>query len=191
MSEGQTGQLIYLLLLLVAVGGWIIVEYRSRLGAALRGFMAWGLIFVGVAAGWGLWQDIRTTVMPIQQVGEGGEIVLPRRSDGHYHLTLSIDGTAMDFLVDTGATNVVLSRDDARRLGIDPDALAYLGRAQTANGSVRTARVTLTNVALGDIRDARVPAYVTDGDLTGSLLGMDYLGRFRIEIDGNRMVLRR
>ncbi len=191
MGEWETGRLIYLLLLLAAVGGWMAVEYRARMGQALRTLMAWGLIFLGVAAGYGVWQDIRSTAMPIQRVEEGGRVVLNRRGDGHFHLTLRIGGTPVDFLVDTGATNVVLSRQDARKLGIDPDRLAYLGRAQTANGGVRTARVTLEDVRLGEIRDARLPAYVTDGDLEGSLLGMDYLRRFRIEIEGGRMVLSR
>jgi len=191
MDDNDFGRLIYLFLLLVAVGGWVLVEYRGRLGFALRTATAWGLIFVGVMAGYGLWNDLRLSEAPRQMMADGGEVVLPRAPDGHYYLTLTIDGTPLEFMVDTGATNVVLSRDDARKLGIDPDTLAYLGQAYTANGVVRTARVTLTDVALGDVVDARLAAYVNDGEMEGSLLGMDYLGRFRIEIDGGQMVLRR
>ncbi|MGQ0567002.1 MAG: retropepsin-like aspartic protease family protein [Gemmobacter sp.] len=191
MDNGDVARLIYLGLLLVAVGGWVLVEYRGRLGFALRTAMAWGLIFVGVMAGYGLWNDIRQSDAPQQMMAEGGAVVLPRAPDGHYYLTLTIDGTPLEFLVDTGATSVVLSRDDARKLGIDPATLAYLGEANTANGPVRTARVTLSDVTLGDVVDARLPAYVNDGAMDGSLLGMEYLGRFRIEIDGDRMVLTR
>jgi aspartyl protease family protein len=191
MDDGDFGRLIYLGLLLVAVGGWVLVEYRGRLGFALRTAMAWGLIFVGVMAGYGLWNDLRQAEAPQQMMAEGGGVVLPRAADGHYYLTLTIDGTELEFLVDTGATSVVLSQDDARKLGIDPVSLAYLGEATTANGTVRTARVTLTDVVLGDVVDARLPAYVNDGQMDGSLLGMEYLGRFRIEIDGDRMVLTR
>ena len=191
MDDNDFGRLIYLFLLLVAVGGWVLVEHRGRLGFALRTATAWGLIFVGVMAGYGLWNDLRLSEAPRQMMADGGEVVLPRAPDGHYYLTLTIDGTPLEFMVDTGATNVVLSRDDARKLGIDPDTLAYLGQAYTANGVVRTARVTLTDVALGDVVDARLAAYVNDGEMEGSLLGMDYLGRFRIEIDGGQMVLRR
>jgi len=191
MDDNDFGRLIYLFLLLVAVGGWVLVEHRGRLGFALRTAAAWGLIFVGVMAGYGLWNDLRLSEAPRQMMADGGEVVLPRAPDGHYYLTLTIDGAPLEFMVDTGATNVVLSRDDARKLGIDPDTLAYLGQAYTANGVVRTARVTLTDVALGDVVDARLAAYVNDGEMEGSLLGMDYLGRFRIEIDGGQMVLRR
>ena len=191
MDSSDFGRLIYLGLLLAAVGGWVLVEYRGRLGFALRTAMAWGLIFVGVMAGYGLWNDLRLGEVPQQMMAEGGEVVLPRADDGHYYLTLTIDGTPLRFLVDTGATNVVLSQDDARKLGLDPDTLAYLGEADTANGTVRTARVALQNVALGDIVDDRLPAYVNGGPMDGSLLGMAYLGRFRIQIEDDRMILRR
>lgn len=191
MDELEFGRLAYFLLLLAAVMGWIIVEHRGRLGFALRTLMAWGLIFLGVMAGYGLWSDIRRTALPTQATMADGRVEIPRSADGHYHLTLEIGGNPVRFLVDTGATNVVLSQTDARRLGIEPGTLAYLGSARTANGVVRTARVQLAEVRLGDFRDERVAAYVTDGEMEGSLLGMDYLRRFRIEIAGGRMVLTR
>lgn len=191
MDGDTTARLIYLGLLLAAVGGWVIAEFRGRMGFALRTGMAWGMIFLGVMAGYGLWQEMRTEVIPRQAVMEGGEITLPRAPDGHYYLTLDIAGTPLRFMVDTGATNVVLSRDDARTLGFDPATLMYLGEARTANGVVRTARVELQDVRLGPYADPRLRAYVNDGDMEGSLLGMDYLGRYRIEIAGDRMVLRR
>jgi aspartyl protease family protein len=191
MDGDTTARLIYLGLLLAALGGWVIAEFRGRMGFALRTAMAWGMIFLGVMAGYGLWQDMRTDVIPRQAVMDGGEITLPRAADGHYYLTLDIAGTPLRFMVDTGATNVVLSRDDARKLGFDPATLMYLGEAQTANGIVRTARVELQDVRLGPYADPTLRAYVNDGDMDGSLLGMDYLGRYRIEIAGDRMVLHR
>ncbi|NJM81393.1 MAG: TIGR02281 family clan AA aspartic protease [Tabrizicola sp.] len=190
MNGEDYGRLAYLLLLLVAVGGWAMVEFRNRMGQALRMGTAWGLIFIGIMAGYGLWSDVRTDIMPVQRMTEGGVIEVPRAEDGHYYLTLSINGQAVPFLADTGASNMVLSRDDAMRLGIDPESLLYLGEASTANGIVRTARVTLPLVELGPFRNEEFTAYVNDGEMDGSLLGMDYLGQFRIEIAGNRMILR-
>jgi aspartyl protease family protein len=190
MPNGTTAQLLYLILLLLAVGGWVLVEYRGRLGLALRSAAAWGLIAVGLMAGYGLWSDIRRD-LPIQAVVQDGAVEIPRSADGHYRLTLTINGTPVAFMADTGASNIVLSRADARRLGIDPDALAFVGAAQTANGTVRTALVRLPEVTLGPWHDRNVPAFVNDGDMDLSLLGMDYLGLFRVEIADDRMVLRR
>ncbi len=190
MDSDTYARLAYLLLLLVAVGGWVMVEFRQRMGQALRMAMAWGLIFVGMMAGYGLWSDIRNDILPSQMVSASGEIEVPRAEDGHYYLTLEINGNPVVFLADTGASNMVLSREDARSLGIDPESLRYLGEASTANGVVRTARVTLPVVELGPFRNEDFDAFVNDGEMEGSLLGMDYLGQFRLEIAGNRMILR-
>ena len=191
MDSDQIARLGYLALLLAAVGGWIMVEYRGRLGLALRTAMAWGLIVVGLMAGYGLWQDIRTDLHPRATVLESGDIRIPRAKDGHFYLTVQVNGTPIDFMADTGATNMVLTAQDARRIGIDPQALVYLGEARTANGSVATAHVTLPEVQLGPFEDRHVSAWVNGGEMDISLLGMDYLGRYRIEIDGGEMILKR
>jgi len=191
MDSETTGRLLYLVLLLAAVGGYVVVEYRKRMGQALRTAAAWGLIFIGVMAGYGLWNDLRTDIAPRQMVAETGTIEVPRAADGHYYLTLAVNGTAVQFLADTGATSMVLSERDARRIGIDPDALVYIGRAQTANGTVATARVELGSVELGPYRDASFPAWVNQGEMDASLLGMEYLSLYRMEIAGDRMILRR
>ena len=99
---------------------------------------------------------------------------------------------AVDFVVDTGATDIVLTRADAARVGIDPATLRYDGRASTANGIVRSARVRLDSFRLGGVLDRDVTAVVNEGEMETSLLGMRYLQRFeRLEIADNRLVLER
>lgn len=191
MDSDNIARLFYLLLLLAAVGGWVLVEYRKRMGEALRTAAAWGLIFIGVMAGYGLWNDLRTDIAPQQMISDAGAIEVPRAEDGHYYLTLEVNGTPVQFMADTGATNMVLSDRDARRVGINPSELMYLGTAQTANGIVRTARVELPSVSLGPHTDTDFPAWVNQGEMSDSLLGMDYLSLYRVEIAGDRMILRR
>ncbi|PTX55699.1 aspartyl protease family protein [Litoreibacter ponti] len=193
MTDDDYGRLIYLVLLGAVVGGYFLVSQRDRIGEALRGAMLWGIIFVGVIIGYGLWNDLSQTVMPRQTVlTEQGRIELPRQSDGHYYMTLNVGETPVNFIVDTGASNVVLSKQDAARVGISEDELFFTGRASTANGMVRTARVTLDDVTLGGIDEGSVRAYVNDGELETSLLGMDYLERFeRIEINRGTLILER
>lgn len=190
MDGDHLGRLIYLALLLAAVAGWVMVEYRGRMGQAARAAMAWGLIVVGLMAGYGLWHDIRRDVMP-QQMENADGIEVPRAGDGHYYMTLTVAGQPLRFMADTGATGVVLTRADAERIGIDVKNLVFTGISSTANGTVRTARVTLPDMAFGPYHDDRIGAWVNEGEMDISLLGMDYLGRFRIEIAGDRMILRR
>ncbi len=188
MNGESYGQLIYLGLLLVSIGGWILVEYRSRLGEAARVAAAWALIIIGLMAGYGLWNDLRGDMMQTQTAGT---VAIPRSDDGHYYPRLMVNGEAITFMADTGASGIVLSQDDAKTLGIDLEGLQYTGTAQTANGTVRTARVRLESVVFGPFQDEGVSAYVNDGEMDGSLLGMDYLGRFSISIAADEMVLTR
>ncbi len=193
MEDIEFGRLIYLLLLLCAVGSWVFLQNRQSLNKTVQQLAVWAFIFLGVIAGYGLWGDIRQTLRPQQSVmAEAGRVVVPRAPDGHYYLTLMVNGAAVDFLVDTGASQVVLTANDARRAGIDPEKLAYLGRANTANGEVRTASVRVDELALGDIRDTNLRVWVNEGKMEKSLLGMTYLQRWsHIEIRNGALVLSR
>ncbi len=190
MDSDQIGRLLYLGLLLAAVGAWVLVEYRQRMGQALRVAMAWGLIFLGLMAGYGLWADLRRDVIP-RQMSSDDAVEIPRAPDGHYYLDITVGGTPLRFMADTGATGVVLTRNDAALLGIEEQDLVFTGTSSTANGLVRTARVRLADVEFGPFQDAEIGAWVNEAEMDISLLGMDYLGRFRIEIAGDRMILRR
>ncbi|MGC1504993.1 MAG: TIGR02281 family clan AA aspartic protease [Sulfitobacter sp.] len=191
MNYFNDERLIYLIVLLVMVAGWFFMQTREGLNKTLQHAAVWAMIFVGGAAGVGLWQDISRT--PNQtSFSASGQIVVPRNRDGHYYLTALINGTDVRFVVDTGATDMVLTQSDAARAGLEPDQLNYLGRAFTANGEVRTAFVKLDKVELGETMDRDVAAVVNQGQMEQSLLGMGYLQRWgRIEITNNELILTR
>ncbi len=193
MSSDNLAQLIYLVLLGSVIAGWFFVDNRKNLGKTAQQAAVWGLIFIGAIAAIGLWSDIRDTVAPSQSYIDGmATVEVPRSPDGHYYLDLEIDGTSVRFVIDTGASDVVLTKDDAQRIGIDVENLFYGDIANTANGEVRTARVRLQNVRLGEILDLTVGASVNEGEMGTSLLGMTYLQRYsKIELGGGKMVLRR
>ncbi len=192
MTADNFASLAYLVLLGAVIGGWFLVQNRDRLGQVAQQAAVWTLIFLGAIAAIGLWSDIRDTAIPRQTMIGEARIEVPQARDGHYYLTLEVNDAPIDFVVDTGASDMVLGRADARRAGIDPESLNYFGSAMTANGPVKTARVRLDSVALGDIEDEGLTAVVTDGDLDGSLLGMGYLRLFgRLEIADRKLILTR
>ncbi|MFS4579958.1 TIGR02281 family clan AA aspartic protease [Phaeobacter sp. C3_T13_0] len=193
MDSIETPRLIYLVLLLVAVGSWVFVQNRQGLGKTIQQLAIWAFIFLGVIAGYGLWEDIRNTVQPQQVVmRDKGRVDVPRARDGHYYLTVDVNDVPVQFLVDTGASAVVLNEEDARRVGLDPDRLAYLGRARTANGEVRTALARVESMSLGGITDHKISLSVNEGQMDQSLLGMDYLQRWSsIEIRNGSLILTR
>lgn len=184
-------RIAYFVLLLIALSGYLLVEMRKDFGKSLRQMLAWGLIFLGLIAGFGLWDDIRKNIAP-PQIVEGNRIELPMAVDGHFYIDLRLNGVEVPFMVDTGASDIALRRKDAERAGIEMDRLSYTGFASTANGTVSTAPVRIGLIEIGAISDEDVRADVVEGDLDISLLGMSYLRRFaRVGFEGETMVLER
>lgn len=192
MSGDEIAQFGYLALLLAAIGGSYVVSQRKNLGQMAQQAAIWTLIIVGTVAVVGMWPNLRQNIAPTQTVASSGDIVVPRAPDGHFYLTLSINDQGVRFVVDTGASEMVLTTADAARVGINVGELDYLGRANTANGQVRIARVRLDEVVLEGITDRNFRATVNEGEMRESLLGMTYLSKFsRIAIEGNMLVLSR
>ncbi|MEJ6391662.1 TIGR02281 family clan AA aspartic protease [Gymnodinialimonas sp. 2305UL16-5] len=182
----------YLGLLLAAIGGYTFVSHRKSLGKMAQYAAIWGFIFLGAIVAAFLWQDLQNDLLPRQSVVAAGTIEVPRSADGHFYLMLDVNGTPTRFVVDTGATDIVLTTRDAAAAGIDIDSLIFSGRAATANGEVQTAPVWLDTLALEDTLDTGIRAVVNRGEMPESLLGMSYLNRFsRLEIANGRLVLQR
>ncbi len=191
MDGDMTARVIYLGVLLASVGGYIIVQARQNLGRTAQHAAIWGLIFLGAIAVFGLWDDIRSDLAPQAAVMTDGRVSIRAAPDGHYYVTARIKDADVTFVIDTGASDIVLTQADARKIGIDTASLNYFGQAQTANGSVDTAPVTLDSITLGDFTDTAVPAVVNGGDLDTSLLGMSYLRLYEMNISGARLTLSR
>ncbi len=192
MEENDFSRLIYLSVLVVAILGSVLISRRGAYGKMFRQAGVWLLIFMGLVAIVASWQDIRQSgqTMSFQQ-SEDSAIIIPKEIDGHFHLTVTINDRPIEFLVDTGASDIVLTRNDAARVGFDPNRLDYWGMANTANGTVRLATIRLETVRLGEFIDKNIRASVNKAPMEKSLLGMRYLSKFRaIEISNDQMILK-
>ena len=193
MEEFDFARLIYLSVLVVAILGSVLISRRGAYGKMFRQAGVWLLIFMGLVAIVASWQDIRQSGQTTSfQQSQDGAIIIPKEIDGHFHLTLTINDRPIDFLVDTGASDIVLTRKDAARVGFDPNRLDYWGMANTANGTVRLATIRLETVRLGEFIDKNIRASVNKAPMEKSLLGMRYLSKFSaIEISNDQMILKR
>lgn len=193
MEENDFARLIYLSVLVVAILGSVLISRRGAYGKMFRQAGVWLLIFMGLVAIVASWQDIRQSGQTTSfQQSQDGAIIIPKEIDGHFHLTLTINDRPIDFLVDTGASDIVLTRKDAARVGFDPNRLDYWGMANTANGTVRLATIRLETVRLGEFIDKNIRASVNKAPMAKSLLGMRYLSKFSaIEISNDQMILKR
>lgn len=128
-----------------------------------------------------------------QTAGTGPRIVaLKGDRRGHFVADAQVNGTFTRVLVDTGASIVVFSDEDARAAGLNPPKSAFTARMMTANGAVMAARVRISEMRLQSIvvRDVEA-AVLPAGALKGTLLGMSFLSRLSgFEIQGGTLVLR-
>jgi aspartyl protease family protein len=120
-----------------------------------------------------------------------GTVTLPAGDYGHFRADAEINGRDIDVMVDTGASLVALTYEDARRAGILVKPSDFTHTAQTANGIARVAPVTIPHVSIGDITVRNVAAVVSErGASERTLLGMSFLGRLsRVEMRGGTLVL--
>ena len=118
----------------------------------------------------------------------GSEIVLSAGAGGHFTTDGQINGKAVTFLVDTGASAIAMGQADADRLGINYKS-APRGFAGTANGRIPVNLVTLSSVRVGDVEVANVEAVVMPSALQHVLLGNSFLTRFQMKRDNDTLRL--
>lgn len=124
-------------------------------------------------------------------VSNSRSVVVPRDERGHFEVEARVDGRRIGFMVDTGATSIVLTESDAARLGIHPAQREFVVQVKTANGTVRGARTELGMVEVGDLTVRDVAALVLpDEALSENLLGLSFLSRLRrFEYSDGKLVL--
>lgn len=198
-NEADAPRFAYLVALLVLVGGGLIARIVRRPSQALQHAGIWLGIGLVVLLGYSYRNELgdigrRLTgeLNPAAgQMVDGQSMRFTVEADGQFHVEATVGSTPMRFLVDTGASDVMLSPADARRLGYEPSTLAYTRIYQTANGTVRGAPVTIPEIAIGPIRLTNVEASVNEHETDGSLLGMSFLGRLSgWQVSGNTLILR-
>jgi aspartyl protease family protein len=120
-----------------------------------------------------------------------GTVVLERAPDGHFYADAEINGTTVHFMVDTGATSVALSPQDAAAIGIDQNADGFTQTGRGVGGDVAMMPVMLDKLSVGSLASRDVPAVVVQTNMEVSLLGQSWLSRVgSVNIEGNRMTLR-
>lgn len=178
-------------------GGFVMLRSAFILGCAITSAVATGLLVVR-HEGFTSKGDETATLVQTSQTHSvsapstiGGVTAIPKAADGHYWAEARVNTTTVKFLVDTGASVVALTPQDARRLGINLNTLTYDQDVTTASGKTQAARVVIDRVQIGQSQMDDVEALVIREGLSTSLLGMSYLGRLsRFEATQGSLILR-
>jgi aspartyl protease family protein len=163
----------------IQVGMWLAVGVILLLGYAYQQ----ELLDVGTR--------LRTSLMPSYAVQTGtNRMEIAESESGGYNVYGAINGTQVHFMVDTGASDIVLTPSDARKIGLDLDKLTYDKPYGTANGVGYGASVVLDELTVGGIHFTKVRASVNQTEIGDSLLGMAFLHRLKsFSFANHRLVL--
>jgi len=186
-GSDQKLRLIYLCVILAALSGGLAARLQAKPGTAIAQLGTWAVVFAALILIYSYRDQFSTLrdrfeaeLIPAKGEQTGpASVAFPLEADGHYHVYGQVNGTAVRFLVDSGASDVVLSPDDARMLGLQPEVMDYTMRAQTANGVVLGAPMRIQNLKVGPITMHDVPATVNQAEMPVSLLGMEFLRRLK------------
>jgi aspartyl protease family protein len=172
--------------------------------------MQWGALALGIVAFIYFFDDLRAVLRDDNSLptlaeamresasepkddrsGFDRTVKLRANANGHFVFKAAVNERLATFVADTGATYVVITYEDAKRLGLSPQSLDFSAPVQTANGVTRVAPVTLDRVRVEDITVRNVPAAVAGkGVLPTNLLGMSFLARLKsFQIQGDELVL--
>ncbi len=209
ISDTELARLVTGTALLIVIGSSLAVSYRGRGSLALKQAVLWlgATLFLIViytyraefqTAGNRVWAElVPGTPISLQTTGQnadGGDVVaITADRAGQFSISATVNGTYVEMILDTGASQVVLTEFDARRVGINVDELVFSVPVKTANGETKMAAVKFDDVDVGSINVSSVRGLVAKPDDLGtSLLGMSFLKSLSsFEIRGNQVILRR
>ena len=184
---------------LIVLLGSILVHFRGGFGNAIKYMALWIGVGCTLFIGYSLKDNLidlgaklKSELLPFSGRIIGSKIEFRARRDGHFIVKAAVDGSEIKFLIDTGASDVMLTSNDASRLGIDLKQLVFDKIYQTANGSIRVASIELGSIKIGPIEVFNVRASVNNVGMTISLLGMSFLSRIGgYEVVGDKLILKR
>ncbi|MFM7027964.1 MAG: TIGR02281 family clan AA aspartic protease [Chakrabartia sp.] len=192
----QTGNAIYLILLLVLVASSVLAR-RLPVSQLMRMIVSWGLIFLiffsvfAYRSEFGMiWERLKAEAGATPETRPDGNVVIPKSPDGHFYLTASVNGAPVRFLVDSGATTTALSAKAAARSSVYADRMSFPATVMTANGPIEVLRARIADFQVGPIGRKDLPVHVSDRMGETNLLGMNFLSTLSgWRIEGDRLIL--
>jgi aspartyl protease family protein len=185
--------------LLALVSSGLVASRRLDLGQSARHAAIWAAILTPLVVGYTFRDDfvaaimrVRTAINPAYGLADAhGAIVIGRGEGGGFYVMGKVNGAPVRFLIDTGATEIVLSPADAGRAGLSVAGLTYSDPSETANGVGYGAAARIGGLDVGSVHLADVPVTINRTAMSASLLGMPFLDHFTsIEVKGDRLFLR-
>jgi aspartyl protease family protein len=198
LSVNDFGSLSYKLLILVFLASAALTLFRERFTQALTAALLWVVVGLVLVISYSYRYELNNVanrvmaeLIPGHVVSHGRTVEVARTNSGDFDISARINGVRVPMVLDTGASSVVLTPQDAKAAGLPLEVLNYTVSIDTANGRTRAAQVTLDRLAVGGLEERSVEALIVQpGQLRTSLLGMSFLNRLQSwQVSGDRLVM--
>jgi aspartyl protease family protein len=195
MKTNEIASLILSMGMLLYIGLAVFGNPRTDGLQKVKHLLIWLFVFFVITTGYvfrdsfdSIKERYKLNILPGYHKKEGNVITLKMADDGHFYVNLLVNKKKLRFLIDTGATRVVINQPDAQEIGLN--SLVFAFSSNTANGEVKMAKANV-DIQLDDVLFEDFTVYVNSGDLDVSLLGMSFLTRLdSFEIDGQYLYLK-
>lgn len=193
----EDSQIFYYIVLIA----FLLMSLFSRpmkKGVLINGFLAWGIIFLFFITIYSFREPIIGGINRVYfnlfpymaKADQNGNIIFQKSSNGHFMLNIKTNDRNIKYMLDTGATKVCLTIDDARKIGINTDNLTFSMPFKSANGIGYAAPIIIKKMRVGHINLKNVPAFVNNAKMQSSLLGMSFISKLKsFNMSGDYLIL--
>jgi aspartyl protease family protein len=186
-NGGDWQNFTYLAVILMVLVASLLSRRELRLAKLLKYLAMWsvvGLVAVSIYAYRYDFHDFKNRILgeiaPANvRVNNSGELVINLAQDGHFYMDAKVNGVKLRFMIDTGASDVVIGTKEAEILGINLKKLIFNKVYQTANGKSLGATIVFDEVEVGGVKFNDIAASVNSSDMGTPLLGMSFLRQFK------------
>lgn len=185
-------QAIFLIIIGAVLMALVLRFANKQIVVFIRNLFIWVILLLVTVAAYTYRNEIMSSrlmseLMPMRPtILDNGALMFSRQADGAFHIEINVNNQAINCILDTGASRIVLDQSMANSAGIDATRLDYSIPMATANGTGFSAKTTVNNLSIGPLKLSNIDIYVNQAAMDSCLLGMSFLNRlhsFTIEHD--------
>ncbi|MFV0321004.1 MAG: TIGR02281 family clan AA aspartic protease [Alphaproteobacteria bacterium] len=184
-----TPEIVYPLVLLVWFSGGVWAAFRSNSGQFMRIALGWVMVFTAIFFAYNFYQDYKNHRIAQQTEGQMPDFVMQKKGS-HFYTDAYVNNVRVSFMLDSGASMVVLTKQAAQRVGIDVDKINDRVLLSTANGEKLEKVTYVDEIRLGDIIATNIRVAISEEGLDENLLGQNFMSEVSKKVEvGNELRL--